>query len=1030
MAFACPSALSARSFFRIAGGFRRGLARCLFAAALASAQTIPFSETHGARIIGRTESTPDGQVLNWSGTALEVGFTGNQVRIRFGYDRAIFQASLDGVPLRDLVLVRNGYWWNQLLDTSVTFSVAGSPSSNHLLRLTKRSAAFRNNATDPAGLATVREIIGTAGSLPPRRPRRIEFLGNSATAGVGVRDSASLSTTKDVPLTIHNDDFQDASSGLVAEFFGAEVHVVAVGGRGLWRNVPGCGTENMAQTYRFNTLRLPSTNWDFTRWRPDLVVVELGSNDFGASNTVEIDTVAWKARWIDLLDGIHQAYGDVAVLLVNGPNANDHYPVRPNKTPIATRTILRNVLQRVVAWAGSHGFSHARYVELSEIQPTGWGAGWHSNTVQSRRNAYELEEAIAQLMRWETPTSLAGRILSENGAPVPRARVDFLSLDGTPVRRATTDDQGEYLLDTAFGHAALRVGAPGHRDTLVSAGSRREIRLRRGSTPPRALRIHDTDFVEEWTMPLGAVARFPATLKGIAVVTNVWTGTSSTVRNMLALFDSNDVRKLSERGANVFTFYLDWNWFGRDADSSMAWARMDSLCTWASRHGMRWIPSLVVYPNGVPRGGPGFFSDQAAIARTVGFWSRLARRFQGRAEIAGFDILNEPRPTDDWNDSLRLDTLVDSIESLVGRAVRKQDSSRILFLEPQMWSDAGQLKSSLPGPVAYISHFYQPLPFTAQGFGWISNGGYPTKIPYPNTSLTYWAPTVGRYDTAFAVTGSWSRKTMAIPIPPGVDWAFPWMGNPNTSVELQVDSVMFRRPPRFHYQGWVPVWNGGFQGVSIGGLPLVPAGWSVEGGAFREGESESGKNQVVRLAKKTGPKIGRILAGDGDAPATRSAIRVSGWDTLRVSYLARIRPSIAKGLARQPRVSSGVRFAKDLARTYDRDSLAKDLATAVLSKRNRFRAPVLVGEFAPSRLGPTKSDTTYLRDMIDLLARGSVSWTFYHYREIVDVSGSVESTWPLGWFNDACWKGAPTWPSCTVEDPTIGRILQDAWNAR
>ena len=110
MEFARDRTSSAPKPLRTGLALRRGIALCAFAASLAAAQTIPYSDTFGYRIIGRTESTPDGPVLNWSGTALEIGFQGNQVQIHFGYDRAIFQASLDDVPLPDLMLLRNGYW--------------------------------------------------------------------------------------------------------------------------------------------------------------------------------------------------------------------------------------------------------------------------------------------------------------------------------------------------------------------------------------------------------------------------------------------------------------------------------------------------------------------------------------------------------------------------------------------------------------------------------------------------------------------------------------------------------------------------------------------------------------------------------------------------------------------------------------------------------------------------------------------------------------------------------------------------------
>jgi endoglycosylceramidase len=112
-----------------------------------------------------------------------------------------------------------------------------------------------------------------------------------------------------------------------------------------------------------------------------------------------------------------------------------------------------------------------------------------------------------------------------------------------------------------------------------------------------------------------------------------------------------------------------------------------------------------------------YFAYQApfqARSRYLSVLSNLAQRFANMPGVIGYDLLNEPffiRP--DVGRHVSTEQQLDALYGDGAAAIRRYDSSAILFLEPDLRTDTDG-NSQLPPPfamsrnVAYAPHFYDP----------------------------------------------------------------------------------------------------------------------------------------------------------------------------------------------------------------------------------------------------------------------------------------------------------------------------------
>jgi hypothetical protein len=211
-------------------------------------------------------SNPAGPVLSWAGTQIAGRFTGTSLAIVLDDERGenfynVFVDG-DGKAARPIIL--------QADKGSKTYVMAnGLAPGEHRFLITRRT----EGAEGPTVFKGL-ELDDKAVMLPPpaRPVRRIEFFGDSITSGMG----------NEAPDDGRDDLAKDKNSymsyaAITARALKAEAHITSQSGIGVMISwFPFTMPDFYDQS---NAVGDNDTRWDFARWTPDVVVINLMQND-------------------------------------------------------------------------------------------------------------------------------------------------------------------------------------------------------------------------------------------------------------------------------------------------------------------------------------------------------------------------------------------------------------------------------------------------------------------------------------------------------------------------------------------------------------------------------------------------------------------------------------------------------------------------------------------------------------------------------------------------------------------------------
>lgn len=225
----------------------------------------------------------------------------------------------------------------------------------------------------------------------------------------------------------------------------------------------------------------------------------------------------------------------------------------------------------------------------------------------------------------------------------------------------------------------------------------------------------------------------PVHLRGIAFGNEVWSHTAIPSAHHAGV----DYGVVASMGMNVVRFYLSYNTFEDDARpfkyEDAGWAWLDQNVEWAQSHGVRLVLNMHDPVGGYQSLGKGgaLWREPDKQERFIQLWRAIAERYRAEPTIAGFDLLNEPVPTES------IDQWKDLAERTIAE-IREVDQHHIVFLERVNavggdWAenaDRNFFKVGDPN-VVYEFHFYKPFHFTHQSADWVAfaarEGWYPDE---------------------------------------------------------------------------------------------------------------------------------------------------------------------------------------------------------------------------------------------------------------------------------------------------------------
>ena len=360
------------------------------------------------RTVGRADiSIPTRPILAWSGSQVQVAFIGTDVKIHLAANGSIFNVFVDGDTLPTSVLDLS-----QSSDTVHTIAT-GLTLGQHVVSVYKRTEAQYGDMTF-SGF----EILGNdaLSDLPAAPAHKIEVIGNSITCGYG-----DLDTNKMNHFDITTEDHYFTYAAVTSRALNAELHAECYSGRGIYRSNMGDLTGNLPELFPLMS-PLGDLPWNFAQWTPEVVLVNLGTNDFYQSIP---DSNLFVSAAIAFIDTIHAKYPAATILMLDGPMLSDYFPtitsadlVYPypatGTSPYYTRkvtagdttfvcksqTVCKRFLNGAQAALVAHGVNAVRMSFPAQTGALGYGADWHPSMRQHAAMAKQLTTQLQTTMGW------------------------------------------------------------------------------------------------------------------------------------------------------------------------------------------------------------------------------------------------------------------------------------------------------------------------------------------------------------------------------------------------------------------------------------------------------------------------------------------------------------------------------------------------------------------------------------------------------------------------------------------------------
>lgn len=342
------------------------------------------------RLMGRTLSIDGIRYIDYSGSGIEFEFTGKKAEVVLWTDKDNWLDEWERFCGWVAVFV-NGILTKRIpvKETEASYVLFESDVEQTVtVQLIKISEALF------AKIGIKKLILD--GTPKPTKPktRKIEFIGDSITCGYGIegkQDVDLFSTATENPWK--------AYAMQTARNLGADCNLVCWSGIGIISNwVPPEIDEPqdsflMPNLYQYTDLGLSQAmklpeheKWDFNKFVPDIIVVNLGTNDSSYTRGIEERVNLFGKKYFEFLTYIRKNNPDANILCTLGVMGQELCP---------------EVEKQVELFAKTNGDTKIHFLSFDvQLEEDGIGIDYHPNETTNNKMAKRLTERIAQIMEW------------------------------------------------------------------------------------------------------------------------------------------------------------------------------------------------------------------------------------------------------------------------------------------------------------------------------------------------------------------------------------------------------------------------------------------------------------------------------------------------------------------------------------------------------------------------------------------------------------------------------------------------------
>ena len=339
------------------------------------------------KYLGRTVLFDDMLLLSLSGSGVEFEYTGKGFEISFiGGGAAEIENNeanyarigiyIDGVLKEDF----------QLNKKRIEKTVAKSPESRtSIIRIMKLSEC----AMSLAGIAPIEIKEGETVKPTPEKSLKIEFIGDSITCGYGVEDPDPLHDFK-----TETENVTKSFSYMTAEAMDADFQMFSISGYGIISGYTDDITirhddqlipnfyESMGLSYDTleNIPRAQDIAWDFTRYIPDIIVINLGTNDDSYCQDDKERQELFSSEYTKFLKRVRELNKKAHIICVLGLMGDRLFPL---------------VCNAVENYCAETGDKNIETLHLPEQDPeVGYGANYHPLESEHKKASRVLIEHL------------------------------------------------------------------------------------------------------------------------------------------------------------------------------------------------------------------------------------------------------------------------------------------------------------------------------------------------------------------------------------------------------------------------------------------------------------------------------------------------------------------------------------------------------------------------------------------------------------------------------------------------------------
>lgn len=250
-------------------------------------------------------------------------------------------------------------------------------------------------ANSMAGIKSISVSEGGTITPAPAKDRRIEFIGDSITCGYGVDDE-----DRDHHFSTATEDSTKSYAYKTAQILNADYSTVSESGWGIisgYTNDPAVKSDKqLIPTYYdklafcynyFGDNQAQNIDWDFSLFVPDVVVINLGTNDDsyckGDPDKVAEFTTAYEA----FIKDIRSKNPDSYILCTLG---------------IMGDALFGAIQNAVDSYKSETGDARVDTLHFTtQLASDGWAADWHPTETTHEKASQVLAAKISEVMGWD-----------------------------------------------------------------------------------------------------------------------------------------------------------------------------------------------------------------------------------------------------------------------------------------------------------------------------------------------------------------------------------------------------------------------------------------------------------------------------------------------------------------------------------------------------------------------------------------------------------------------------------------------------